>query len=201
MSHLEPSGRERSKRRSNRKRRQRSGMAMAMAMMLGSLLAVLLAISARRTHAAKLQQRRAAESMQLEQMRLAVLLRLHAAAKNNSGGDPIAMVEWDPAVLPLDVTDAGDRPDKITTGWRVVARFTEPGTSGQSTTRQPTVSDPVISDQFISDPEKRDVLVEVVSAHSRQRLTGQLDLGEDGESKGRSKEDRQRDPRNESEVP
>ena len=191
MSHLEPSGRERSKRRSNRKRRQRSGMAMAMAMMLGSLLAVLLAISARRTHAAKLQQRRAAESMQLEQMRLAVLLRLHAAAKNNSGGDPIAMVEWDPAVLPLDVTDAGDRPDKITTGWRVVARFTEPGTSGQSTTRQPTVS----------DPEKRDVLVEVVSAHSRQRLTGQLDLGEDGESKGRSKEDRQRDPRNESEVP
>jgi hypothetical protein len=166
-------------------------MAMAMAMMLGSLLAVLLAISARRTHAAKLQQRRAAESMQLEQMRLAVLLRLHAAAKNNSGGDPIAMVEWDPAVLPLDVTDAGDRPDKITTGWRVVARFTEPGTSGQSTTRQPTVS----------DPEKRDVLVEVVSAHSRQRLTGQLDLGEDGESKGRSKEDRQRDPRNESEVP
>ncbi len=191
MSHLEPSRRERSKRRSNRKRRQRSGMAMAMAMMLGSLLAVLLAISARRTHAAKLQQRRAAESMQLEQMRLAVLLRLHAAAKNNSGGDPIAMVEWDPAVLPLDVTDAGDRPDKITTGWRVVARFTEPGTSGQSTTRQPTVS----------DPEKRDVLVEVVSAHSRQRLTGQLDLGEDGESKGRSKEDRQRDPRNESEVP
>ncbi len=191
MSHLEPSRRERSKRRSNRKRRQRSGMAMAMAMMLGSLLAVLLAISARRTHAAKLQQRRAAESMQLEQMRLAVLLRLHAAAKNNSGGDPIAMVEWDSAVLPLDVTDAGDRPDKITTGWRVVARFTEPGTSGQSTTRQPTVS----------DPEKRDVLVEVVSAHSRQRLTGQLDLGEDGESKGRSKEDRQRDPRNESEVP
>jgi|694.fasta_scaffold09832_11 hypothetical protein len=194
MSHLEPKGRECSKRickPRNRWRRQRSGLAMAMAMMLGSLLAVLLAVSATRTHAAKIQQRRAAESMQLEQMQLAAMLRLRQAAQDSTNIAPKVVIEWDPAAPPRDVTDASDRQDPITKGWRVIARFAEPTIEGQSIEGQLS----------FGHSRKRDVVVEVESTHSRRKWIGRLDLEEDGKSNGRSTDDRIRDSRNESEVP
>jgi len=183
--------RKRISRRRNRRRSRRSGLAMAMAMMLGSLLAVLLAVSATRTHAAKMQQRRAAESMQLEQMRLAAMLRLHHAANESPSGDPKGVIEWNPELLPLDVTDASDLPERITKGWRVIARFAEAKANGQRTT----------GEAVTSDSGKRDRIVEVVSAYSRQKWIGRLDLEGDGKSTERSRDDRQRDSRNESEVP
>jgi len=194
MIHLTLAGQEHRKRisrRRNRRRSRRSGLAMAMAMMLGSLLAVLLAVSATRTHAAKMQQRRAAESMQLEQMRLAALLRLHHAANESPSGDPKGVIEWNPELLPLDVTDASDLPERITKGWRVIARFAEAKANGQRTT----------GEAVTSDSGKRDRIVEVVSAYSRQKWIGRLDLEGDGKSTERSRDDRQRDSRNESEVP
>ncbi|MFM8174187.1 MAG: hypothetical protein ACKN81_11650 [Pirellulaceae bacterium] len=199
MSHLEPKGRECSKRickPRNRWRRQRSGLAMAMAMMLGSLLAVLLAVSATRTHAAKIQQRRAAESMQLEQMQLAAMLRLHQAAQDSTNIAPKVVIEWDPAAPPRDVTDASDRPNPITKGWRVIARFAEPTIEGQSIEGQS-----IEGQLSFGHSRKRDVVVEVESTHSRRKWIGRLDLEEDGKSNGRSTDDRIRDSRNESEVP
>jgi len=194
MIHLTLAGQEHRKRisrRRNRRRSRRSGLAMAMAMMLGSLLAVLLAVSATRTHAAKMQQRRAAEAMQLEQMRLAAMLRLHHAANESPSGDPKGVIEWNPELLPLDVTDASDLPERITKGWRVIARFAEAKANGQRTT----------GEAVTSDSGKRDRIVEVVSAYSRQKWIGRLDLEGDGKSTERSRDDRQRDSRNESEVP
>jgi hypothetical protein len=199
MIHLTLAGQEHRKRisrRRNRRRSRRSGLAMAMAMMLGSLLAVLLAVSATRTHAAKIQQRRAAEAMQLEQMRLAAMLRLHHAANESPSGDPKGVIEWNPELLPLDVTDASDLPERITKGWRVIARFAEAKATGPRTTGPRTTGEAVTSDSG-----KRDRIVEVVSAYSRQKWIGRLDLEGDGKSTERSRDDRQRDSRNESEVP
>ena len=199
MSQLAPSRRERSKRTSKqrkRRRRQRSGLAMAMAIMLGSLLAVLLAVSATRTHAAKMQQRRAAESMQLEQMRLAAMMRLHQVTNESPSGDPKVVIDWNPADLPQDVTDASEQQQRIVTGWRVVSQFAKAETTSPSTSGQPTAGDAVNGDLG-----KRDVIVEVVSAHSRQKQVGTLDLGGVGKSKERSRDDRQRDSQNESELP
>jgi type II secretory pathway pseudopilin PulG len=179
---------------------------MAMAMMLGSLLAVLLAVSATRTHAAKIQQRRAAESMQLEQMQLAAMLRLRQAAQDSTNIAPKVVIEWDPAAPPRDVTDASDRQDPITKGWRVIARFAEPTIEGQSIEGQ-SIEGQSIEGQSIegqlsfSHSGKRDVVVEVESTHSRRKWIGRLDLEEDGKSNGRSTDDRIRDSRNESEVP
>jgi type II secretory pathway pseudopilin PulG len=189
---------------------------MAMAMMLGSLLAVLLAVSATRTHAAKIQQRRAAESMQLEQMQLAAMLRLRQAAQDSTNIAPKVVIEWDPAAPPRDVTDASDRQDPITKGWRVIARFAEPTIEGQSIEGQSiegqsiegqSIEGQSIEGQSIegqlsfSHSGKRDVVVEVESTHSRRKWIGRLDLEEDGKSNGRSTDDRIRDSRNESEVP
>jgi type II secretory pathway pseudopilin PulG len=174
---------------------------MAMAMMLGSLLAVLLAVSATRTHAAKMQQRRAAEAMQLEQMRLAAMLRLHQATNKSPTSDPKVVIQWDTATLPRDVTDSSDRTEHITKGWRVIAQLAKTNTTGQSTPSQSTIGQPIADDLATSDASKRDALVEVASASGRQRWIGRLDLGEDGESKERSRDDRQKDSQNELEVP
>lgn len=199
MNHLTLAGGERSKRISKqrkRRRSRRSGLAMAMAMMLGSLLAVLLAVSATRTHTAKMQQRRAAESMQLEQMQLAAMLRLHHADKESPSSDPKGVIEWNPESLPMDVTDASDLPERITKGWRVIARFAEATTSGQ-----PTSGQPIAGEAVTSDSQKRDRIVEVVSAYGRQKSIGRWNLEGDGKPTERSRDDRRRDSRNESEVP